>query len=148
VFFDDWPEWGFDDVADGEGALDALEEFAEEGEGIGVGAVADFEGVDGDAVAEVAEGEVEDVGGAVDVFGWEERVEIDVLEFGAREDFVAEAGAQIAVVEGYVVVGRGGFSAVGALALAGHGGVTLFLQTLGGVRRELVGLISLTKYES
>ena len=145
VFFDDWPEWGFDDVADGEGALDALDEFAEEGEGIGVGVVDDlegiafveFEGIDGDFVAEMAEEEVEDVGGAVEVFDGE-GVEIDVLEFGAGEGFVAATGAEVAVVEGDAVVGWGGFGAVGAFALAGHGRVVLFFQKLGGVRRELV----------
>ncbi len=129
--FDAWPEWGFDDVADGEGALDALDEFAEEGEGIGVGSVDDLEGIDGDGVAEVAEEEVEDVGGAVEVFDGE-GVEIDVLEFGAGEGFVAAAGAAVAVVEGDAVVGWRGFAAVGALALAGHGGVNLFFQKSGG----------------
>jgi hypothetical protein len=34
-------------------------------------------------------------------------------------------------------VGWGGFGAVGAFALAGHGRVVLFFQKLGGVRREL-----------
>lgn len=138
VFFDDWPEWGFGDVADGEGALDSLDEFSEEGEGIGVGVVDDlegiafvaFEGIDGDFVAEVAEEEVEGVGGAGEVFDGE-GVEIDVLEFGAGEGFVAAAGAEVAVVEGDAVVGWGGFSAVGALALAGHGRVILFFSEVG-----------------
>jgi hypothetical protein len=137
VIFDDWPEWGIDDVADGEGALDALDEFAEEGEGIGVGGVDDlegiafvpFEGINGDFVTEMAEEEVEDVGGAVEVFDGE-GVEIDVLEFGAGEGFVAAAGAEVAVVEEDAVVGWRGFAAVGALALAGHGGVIPFFQTL------------------
>ena len=137
VFFNEGPEWSFDDVADGEGALDALDEFAEEGEGICVGVVDDlegiafveFEGIDGDFVAEVTEEEVEGVGGAVEVFDGE-GVEIDVLEFGAGEGFVAAAGAEVAVVEGDAVVGWRGFAAVGALALVGHGGVIPFFQTL------------------
>lgn len=136
VFFDDGPEWGFDDVADGEGALDALDEFAEEGEGIGVGVVDDlegiafvaFEGIDGDFVAEVAEEEVEGVGRAVEVFDGE-GVEIDVLEFGAGEGFVAAAGAEVAVVE----------NALGAVAFAGHG-LDQRAVVLGLARLEGAGL--------
>lgn len=91
----------------------------------------EFEGIDGDFVAEMAEEEVESVGGAVEVFDGE-GVEIDVLEFGAGEGFVAATGAEVAVVEGDAVVGWGGFGAVGAFALAGHGRVVLFFQKLGG----------------